>query len=87
MVRLFEPRFRVTRAEYERVLQEARQQGHKKLAAYFRTRIFGYGFVIEQKILENNKLIRALHEKLVGALPKTTYTTTTYQQNIQEQEA
>lgn len=84
MVKLYELRFRVTRGEYERILLECRLNGHKKLAAYFRNRVMGLGVNMEQKIIENNTILKRLEASLLDKQTKPKYRTVTSRKNIQE---
>jgi len=84
MSKAYEIRFRATRSEYERIFMQAQINGSKTLASFFRSRVFGLGFSIEQKIIENNKILKRLELHLLDRKAKDKYMTATSEKNIQE---
>ena len=86
MPRAFELRFRVTRGEYEHILSDSRMKGYRTMASYFRHRVFGETFILERKIVENNKILKRLEAHFFKDVPKINYTKTSSKIDIEEPE-
>jgi len=65
MNKLFVAKFRISRVEYEQLVQESRAQGHLTLANYVRSVVLDRGLrYIENKVTENNKILKELMQQL-----------------------
>lgn len=53
-------RFRVTGIQFEQIRNEALAQGYVKVAPYIRDLALGRNRLIEEKIIETNKLVKKL---------------------------
>jgi hypothetical protein len=56
----------LTRPQYEKIKQDAELQGFTTVANYVRSKITG-NMLIEQKIIENNKILKRLETRLLKA--------------------
>jgi hypothetical protein len=56
----------LTRPQYEKIKQDAESQGFTTVANYVRSKITG-NMLIEQKIIENNKILKRLEKRLLKA--------------------
>lgn len=59
----------VTRPQYEKIKQDAQARGHSSISDYVRTVIVGTSMVIERTVIENNKMLKELLNKL-GSAPE-----------------
>jgi len=57
-------RFRVNRANYERLIQDARSLGFTKVADYIRHHILGPTLHMETLLKENNALLKEIRQHL-----------------------
>ena len=64
MVKAWQLRIRISRGEYERIRLDAQNNGFRTLASYCRNRLLGTAHLIEEKIIENNKILKRLETKL-----------------------
>jgi hypothetical protein len=55
----------LTRPQYEKIKQDAELQGFTTVANYMRSKITGSSLFIEQKIMENNKILKRLEKHLL----------------------
>ena len=63
-------KFRVNRADCERLLQEARSMGFGTISDYLRNKLFGPQLFIEKMLKENNTLLKDIHAHLCSASRK-----------------
>jgi hypothetical protein len=55
----------LTRPQYEKVRQAAQLQGHRTISNYARHVLTGNNVLIEQKIIENNKMLKELRDRFL----------------------
>lgn len=64
MAKIYCVKVYLTRPQYEKVKGDAQIRGIRAVSAYIRSIVAGNGVFIEQKIVENNRILK----KLEGAL-------------------
>jgi hypothetical protein len=57
----------LTRPQYEKIKQDAEAQGFTTVANYVRSKVTGGSLLIEQKIIESNKILKRLEKHLLKA--------------------
>lgn len=57
-------KFRVTENQYERILNNTSAYGHATISSYLRSLALERNLVIENKILETNKIIKEILENI-----------------------
>jgi hypothetical protein len=57
-------KFRINRANYERLLQESKSLGYGTISDYLRHRLLGPAMFIETTLKENNLLLRKICTQL-----------------------
>lgn len=65
MPRIFFVKCYLTRPEFEKIKQEAQIRGNTSLSDYVRCVLTGDTLFIQQKIVENNKILKKLEEKFL----------------------
>ncbi|MBI4146055.1 hypothetical protein HY489_01825 [Candidatus Woesearchaeota archaeon] len=55
----------VTRPQYEQIKQDAHVNGKRAVSDYIRSVIVGRSMMIEQKIVENNAILKRLEKHLL----------------------
>lgn len=64
MAKIYVIKVYVARPQYEKIKQDAGVRGHRTMSDYCRTILTGNGLFIEQKIVENNKILKELKTHL-----------------------
>ena len=57
-------RFRVSKAQYDKVKQEAKSRGYVRLAPYIRDIMLDRNQLIEEKIIETNNMVKKILEAI-----------------------
>jgi len=57
----------VARPQYEKIKADAKVRGNRTISDYCRSILTGNSLYVEQKIVENNKILKELKERLKEA--------------------